>query len=72
MTTNPQLKTIKLTIDLDLLIKIWNTRKPNQSIDSRIEDLIVKGLETQKANDQFDELIREGKVSDQNGEFKQC
>jgi hypothetical protein len=37
---------IRLTISLDLLCKIWKTRKPNQNIDDRIEELVIKGLAT--------------------------
>ena len=68
---------IRLTISLELLCKIWKTRKPNQTIDNRFEELIREGLKIQweikrdaEGMKQLEELVREGKVQDPLGVFK--
>jgi tartrate dehydratase alpha subunit/fumarate hydratase class I-like protein len=39
-------KTVNLTIDLELLCEIWDSRQDEtQDLDSRLEDLLLKGLE---------------------------
>ena len=69
---------IRLTISLELLCQIWKTRKPNQSLDDRFTELIKQGLKVQREIDrdaegmaQLKELIKEGKVEDPLGVFKQ-
>ena len=68
---------IRLTINIDLLCKIWKTRKPNQSLDDRFTELIKEGIKIQweinrdaEGMAQLKELIKEGKVEDPLGVFK--
>ena len=46
ITMSTKTSKIRLVIDVELLFKVWKTRKSNQTIDSRIEELIVKGFAT--------------------------
>jgi hypothetical protein len=40
-------KTVELTIPLDLLCNLWESRtNPNQTLDDRIEELVILGLKT--------------------------
>lgn len=66
-----QPKKTKVTIDIDLLFKIWKTRRPNQDLDSRILELIKTGIEVQEANAQLNMLIAEGKIKAPPGDFKE-
>jgi thymidine phosphorylase len=75
MTT--KISKIRLTISLDLLFKIWKTRKPNQSLNDRFTELIKQGIEIQREINrdaegikQLKELIKEGKAQDPLGVFK--
>jgi hypothetical protein len=48
---NQKRKTVRLTVNLDLLCDIWDTRTdPNQDLDSRIEELLLKGLKARQEN----------------------
>jgi hypothetical protein len=41
-------KTLKLTISLDLLCTIWDSREdPNDNLDTAIEKLVIAGLKAE-------------------------
>jgi len=47
-------KTIRLTIDLEMLCQIRDSRSnPDQDLDSRIEELISKGIQYEQVNKEY-------------------
>jgi hypothetical protein len=42
MTEN---KRIRISMPIDLLVEIWQSRSPNQTLDERIVDLLLKGID---------------------------
>jgi hypothetical protein len=68
-------KKIKLTIPIEVLCDVGETRKRHQSVSNRIVELVVKGLEKQRADydaKQLEELIKEGKITADIGAVKKC
>jgi hypothetical protein len=69
---------VDVTIPSNLLSLIEKSRKPNQTLNDRIVELIGKGLEAQKKEDdaatnaQLDELIKEGKIYTNSGVVEFC
>jgi hypothetical protein len=68
---------VDVTIPPNLRSLIVKSRKPNQTLNERIVELIGKGLEAQKKEDdainaQLDELIKEGKIFTNSGVVEFC